>query len=138
METINIFGRQHGGEHHRFANLFGQRCLDENAVQARLAIQAANEFEQVRLGRLAIQNVSFRDDAEFGTGLFFPAHVDFGSGVFTHADKGKAGHHAARFQGSDAGDEFLLDLRRNRAPVNQIGYHRWNFLTFSGALVEST
>ena len=48
MKTVHVFCRQNGGINLRFGNLFRQRCLDEDSVQARIGIQFCDQRQQVR------------------------------------------------------------------------------------------
>ena len=124
METVHVLRRQHAGINFDFGNLFRQRSLHEDAVQAGIGIQCRDERQQFAFGCRFRQDARLGKNAEFGAGFFLASDINFGRGIFAHAHKRKAGNHTALFQIRHVRAEFTLYLRGDGAAINELCWAR--------------
>src|SRR3989449_776142 len=76
METVHILERAHRGDGLVYRNLVGQRLLDQNAVDLRIAVQSADLLEESSLRHIRGEVNRPMGHPHFLGGLAFHLHVE--------------------------------------------------------------
>ena len=90
MKAIDVLLRQYRVEHACGVNLSGQRKLNENAVNARVLIEATDNAEHVFGGRRSRQPIGDVVQAEVLAGCGLARHIDVRCGVVANEESPKA------------------------------------------------
>ena len=121
MKTVHVLCRINAREDDRLVNGRRQGCLDENAVNGRVGIEARNETQQFGLAGVFGKDGGGRTDSEAFGGALLHADVHLRGGVFADADEGEAGLDAPRLECLDTGAGSPVHLFRDRPTVNELG-----------------
>ena len=76
MKSIHVFVRGYGFEHILFGNVFRQRQLHEDAVNARVFVERVDHREEFRFGRARGHFVHDAVHADLGAARNLVPHVD--------------------------------------------------------------
>jgi len=87
MKAVNVFCGIDGFENALGVDLSGEGKLDENAVDGVVAVQFANETEQLVGGNRGGRGMHPAGEAELLTGGDFGFNVELGSGIFAYEDR---------------------------------------------------
>jgi hypothetical protein len=90
METVDVFGGIDSFEDLLGVDLFGERELDEDAVDAIIAIEFVDELKQILRGAVGGRRVHPTGEAEVVAGFDFTLHVQLGRGIFSDEDCGES------------------------------------------------
>ena len=91
MEAVDVLVRVDSAEHGRRIDLRGQGQLDEDAVDAGVAVQGLDQAQELGLGRRVGQAVGVGSHPGASGRLAFVADVDLAGGVLADDDDGQAG-----------------------------------------------
>ncbi|MCY1536511.1 hypothetical protein D9M68_719710 [compost metagenome] len=124
VETVHVLVGVDAFQQQRSVEVFGQRQLDQDAVDGRVFIEAVDQGEQVGLAGTGRQVMSFRQKADFLAVLAFMRDVDLGGGIAADQD-----HREARDSKSllaalgDALGYLLAEAGGDRFAVDQLCGH---------------
>lgn len=111
METVNIFGGIDGFEYALGVDLFGKRELNEDAVDAVVAIEIVDEFQEIVGGAGGGRSVHPAIEAEVMAGVDFAFDVELGGGIFSDEDGGESGADVlVKVEVDDLGAKFGEDF----------------------------
>ena len=86
VESIHILSRRNGVNHFLFVNMFRQRQLHQNAINALILVEAGNFGKQVGFAHRLGQFDEFAIESTVLGGLNLATHIRTGSGVVAHND----------------------------------------------------
>nr|CUV15163.1 protein of unknown function [Ralstonia solanacearum] len=123
VEAVDILFGRDGLQHLVAVDVLGQRQLDQDAVDARVAVQRVDAAEQVGLGQVGRVAVEDGQEAVVFARLDLVAHVDLAGRVVADQDDGEAGLVAASGESGGALGGFGAELLGKRVAVDELGGH---------------
>jgi hypothetical protein len=118
MEAVDILFGSDGEEDALRVDLFGERKLDENAVDFGAAIEIFHQGQEIFGGKRGGRRDGFVANAEFIRGFGFTADVDLGSWIIADENHRKTGRPARmRNNTFDARAAFGFDLIANTISI---------------------
>src|SRR5690606_490835 len=124
VEAVHVLLRCDGVEHLLLVHLAGEGELDEDAVDRRILVEAPNDGEDLRGGRVLREVVLLGVKAHLLAGLDLAPHVDLRGGIVAHPHHREPGrppallHEDLRRLG-----HLAADLRRDRLSVDDACAH---------------
>ena len=124
VETVNVFGGVDGFEDALGVDLFGKRELDEDAVDAIVAIEFVDEVEQIVSGAAGGWSVQPTGEAEVMAGFDFAFHVELRGGIFSDENGGEPGADVLFYvEFSDGEAQFSEDFVADFDSVEEASGH---------------
>ena len=105
-----------------------QRQLHQDAVHRRIGIQARDQFEHLRFGRIGRQGMVEGLHAAFLASLDLVAHIDLRGRIHAHQNDREPGLQTARAQGRDAFAKPQTQRLRERLAVDDLRAHAFSFM----------
>ena len=112
-KAIHILVGGDGIDDGHLADVLRQGQLDENAVNRRIRIQGANQFQKFRLGRLGRKTNLTRQHPRLAASLLLRRHITDAGRIVADENHGETGCHAFRLL------EFVRTCGNFRAQVGR-------------------
>src|SRR5260221_11496454 len=90
MKPVHVLDRQYGADDRLLVDLFRQRQLDEDAMHVRLDIEALEQVQQLRFGRVGRQVIVETGETGLVAGLDIAADVEVAGVVVADLNVGPA------------------------------------------------
>ena len=121
--AVHILGGGNGLDHALRVDVFGQRHLHQDAVDAGVEVERLNAGQQIRLAQRGIVFLENRVDTGLGAGLDLVAHIHGRRRIVADQDHRQAGSHALGFERCGAGGDVGAELAGEGNAVDQLGGH---------------
>lgn len=118
METINVFSGRDRGKYARFADVRGQRQLDQHGVDARVSVELLNLAKEGCLGRIGGECVQFGKNASHLAGTYLVSNVRPRGGVVADHYDGESRTHTTGSKRCDPGFQLTMQCNRMGLSIN--------------------
>ena len=121
VESVDVLVGGDAVEGLGFVEVFGKRCLHEDAADGGVGVEGIDAFKEGFAGDVSGKEVKLATDPDAGGGLFLFADVGDRGRVFTDANEGNGGLGVG--EGADLGSEFFDDGFGDGVSVDAL--HGW-------------
>ena len=123
MEAVGILRGVHGIDNGELIDVLREGELGEDRVEARVAIDAVDERDQLVLGGRFGEAEGLGEDAGFGAGPRLHRDIADGAGVVSNNDCGEAGGDTPASEGGGIAGDFGTDFGGDGGAIDELCSH---------------